>query len=180
MADQVNTSGVGATCVESSNTTILDMKWRVAIFCGQDNPADPQEWPRFIWASMYKSTPPPEGGDYFALPIRNNWVPLLSPAILLRVHKLVGPTIRIVVRDGVRTKLLAVSLSEHGDPTCILQLHHLAGTWEDLQAWCRHMLGDGGGRPLDEFLRERLIHEVASNLSQSGFWSMEWWRLSAM
>ena len=59
-------------------------------------PSNPSDWPKFAWKTLYEDTPPPNG-TYFALPLNPSWIPLVSPAILMRAHRLIDPILRITV-----------------------------------------------------------------------------------
>jgi hypothetical protein len=104
----------------------------------QSVPGNPLAWPKFVWQSLYQVTPPPQDGGFFALPLRDAWAPYVTDDVLVRVHDLVEPTIRVVVgmtdeRDSKPAgTVLAVMFTEYGDPTSIRELSHLAETWGDV------------------------------------------------
>lgn len=135
---------------------------------------NPLAWPKLIWQTLYHVTSPPQDGDFFALPLRDTWVPYVSDDVLVRVHDLVEPTIRVVVRTRAErgskpaVKMLAVMFTEYGDPTSVRELNHLAETWGDVQEWHRLMLEGGPGNTmcdLDDFMRKRLLYKVAAKLA---------------
>ncbi|KAK4150045.1 hypothetical protein C8A00DRAFT_37352 [Chaetomidium leptoderma] len=139
-------------------------------------PRNSQIWPKFVWRSLYDLTPPPQGGDFFALPIRDEWAPLVSPDVLIRVHNLVEPTIRVVVhsrghlqRGRPRSKLLAVLFTDYGNPTSVRELGHLAQAWSDIREWHRHMMENGDSQcALDDFMRERQLYKVSVGFAGNG------------
>jgi hypothetical protein len=133
----------------------------------QSVPGNPLAWPKFVWQSLYQVTPPPQDGGFFALPLRSAWAPYVTDDVLVRVHDLVEPTIRVVagMTDGRDSKpagtVLAVMFTEYGNPTSIRELSHLAETWGDVREWHRLMLAGGDAMcDLDEFMRERLLYKV--------------------
>lgn len=148
--------------VQGSND-VFAISRRLQTLSFNDIPGNTRDWPRFTWRAMYGDMPPPQHGDYFALPIHNGWVPLVSAAVLMRAHKVIDPIVRVEVREntGEGYKLLAVSLSGHGNPNSIFHMYQLADTWADLLKWHRHMVEDDMRYPLDDFLQENLAHKLA-------------------
>jgi hypothetical protein len=61
---------------------VLDIIWGLERFAVMDIPHNPQAWPKIVRERLYPTTPPPEYGDYFAVSIRDEWEPMVSPEIV--------------------------------------------------------------------------------------------------
>jgi hypothetical protein len=151
-------------------------------------PRNPAAWPRYIWRAIYADTPPPRDGDFFALRLREAWLPHVDAAVLRRAHALLEPTVRVQLRqreelvvvgkgeDGeevkewVTVRLLAVAVVDRAEVTSLRGLGYLAEVWGDVCEWHTVMVGSGqgGGCDLDGFMRERLLHRVAVGFAGVG------------
>jgi hypothetical protein len=95
---------------------------------------------------------------------------LVCPDVLVRAHRSLEPTIRVVLRKGTETASgtrLQVRLTEHGNPTSVRQLGHFVDAWLGVRAWYRHMAESARRLPLDEFMEERLAYEVSTMVAKS-------------
>lgn len=119
-------------------------------------PGNSQEWPKLLWDSMYENKPM-EDGDYFALPVRDDWAHLLSPEILAKAHQLLDPNVRVAVREPAEPgapKLLAVCFSESqaANPSLPRSVLGFVDAWSKVRKWHRHMVEEIGQQPLDQFI----------------------------
>ncbi|KAH6853271.1 hypothetical protein B0I37DRAFT_440447 [Chaetomium sp. MPI-CAGE-AT-0009] len=149
-----------------------------------DQPTPPRDiatWPRFVWRAVYGRDAPPADGDFFAVRLREAWLPHSSDAVLGRARAMLPPTVRVEAReresvvlgedDGeqegegtVSARLLAVVFEPWARPTSARDLGYLGEVWGDVGAWHDHMMGceEGAGCDLDVFMRERLLDSVAA------------------
>ncbi|KAL2259693.1 hypothetical protein VTK26DRAFT_6531 [Humicola hyalothermophila] len=58
---------------------------------------NPEEWLAVIWNDLYKEGLL-EGGGYFALPIRDDWLPLVSAEVMVGLHQLIDPKRGVDIR----------------------------------------------------------------------------------
>jgi hypothetical protein len=138
------------------------LRMRLVVLSTVDMPDNLQEWPKVMWEELY-DTEPSEHGEYFALPIRDDWLPLVSPEILARLHQgIIDPRIRVAVREPAegKSKLLAVSFAEFRDlSTTGNKIFAFGGVWAKLRQWHRHMVQGLPSYPLDEFVLIQTIYD---------------------
>jgi hypothetical protein len=141
-AAPVDTKGKGAAIQSDVKRPeieqgLLDIIWGLERFAVMDIPHDPQAWPKIVWERLFPKTPPPEYGDYFAVPIREEWEPMVSPEIVERVNHLLSPFTRVEVRrssPGTPT-LVAIGFSGLGNPNVVPHVQRLARNWSSIQLW---------------------------------------------
>jgi hypothetical protein len=145
----------------------LALSERFELLLTKDYPPDRPAWPKFIWDSLFPDLPR-QDGVYFAVPIRDEWTPLVSPDVVERANTTIQAPARIEVREAVgqsRPRLLAVVLFDSAEPTNSRHLSALLLAWNKVQQWHRDMVGGVDCRPLDEFIATRIRRQMIREIN---------------
>lgn len=151
---------------EGGNRAADVQRMRLMLLCTKDMPDDSREWPKIIWEAMHEGKPS-EHGEYFALPIRDDWLPLVSPEVLVRLNQKIKAhfRIRVAVREPAgagKPRLLAVSFTKFRDPNVDQDDILIFGIfWTKVRQWHKHMVEGLPSYPLDQFMWTRAIYDFA-------------------
>ena len=153
---------------ESVNPAI-DMLESLIKLYATDVPDAPEAWPKHIWDALFNHAPNYPGGDYFALPILDEWLRLVSSDVLASLHEVFfvdsmsrpDPLpFRVEVRQPAelgKHKLLAITFSESGSPKTPRHVLELICASYKLELWYLEMKKGSSHQPLDEFVRKRIV-----------------------
>ena len=147
---------------ESGDGDVDVLRLRLALLCTKDLPDASQGWPKIMWEAMYEAKPL-EHGDYFALPICDDWLPLVSPEVLATINRDIDPRIRVAVHEPAelgKPRRLAVSFSETGNPHTSNNLCIFGDVWGRVQLWHRYMVEGVASHPLDQSMAKMALHRA--------------------
>jgi hypothetical protein len=117
-------------------------------------PDNTAAWPRIIWEAM-RQGPPPQGGDFFSLPLTAACQPLALPATVSRANWAVMHQIRIIIDPPFAPRgprQLAVIFSPSGDPNSAPQLAYFLRVWAVVELWHGQVVSGVTTDPLDWFV----------------------------
>ncbi|KAK4031526.1 hypothetical protein C8A01DRAFT_42026 [Parachaetomium inaequale] len=149
------------TPAASSDEEAEDMalSQRFELLLTKDYPPDRPAWSKFIWDALFPHLPR-QDGVYFAVPVRDEWTPFVSPDVLRRANITIQSPAWIEVREPAeagKLKLVVVALFDSAEPTNRHHLFALVCAWSRVQEWHQHMVGGLGYCPMDEFIWTRIF-----------------------